>query len=443
LDFHEQLARRTRVTSFRLPAAIPLRAPLALALAGALAVAGWYATAQLAPGDRGVPPIDSSSNLEVTGVKVDIAGRTADEARTAGWREAQRRGWKILWARAHGLSPDAAPALPDGTLDSIVSSIEVEREQIGTHRYIATLGLLFDRGLAGAYLGGENGGPRSSPMLVIPVQFQAGTEQTFEERTPWQRAWARFRAGASAVDYVRPVGSGADPILLHWGQARRPGRIWWRMLLDQYGASDVVVPEVHLRRLFPGGPISGLFVARHGPDGGVLGSFTLNAPNPAGLDAMLDEGVKGVDALYVRSLSTGALAPDPTLTIEEPAVPFDDMIANNAEDPLATIIDQQVATPVTFQIQAADGAELDQALAAIRSVPGASPPAVVSLVIGGQSSVSSSFTGDIGQLSAALAARGWRAEGSGTELRLRKGAPIAPPSPAMPPSPPPPAGARP
>ena len=157
----------TSLTLSQLPRRWPMLAAAAL-LAGA---GGWYALAQLAPGDRGVPPIDSSSNYEVTGVTVDVAGKSADEARTAAWRMAQRKGWKILWARLHGASPDAAPGLPDSTLDSIVAGIEVESEQVGPHRYIASLGLLFDRGRTGSYVGGSDGqAPRSAPMLVIPIQ---------------------------------------------------------------------------------------------------------------------------------------------------------------------------------------------------------------------------------------------------------------------------------
>ena len=44
-----------------------------------------------------------------------------------------------------------------GTLDQIVSSINVEHEQIGPNRYIANLGILFDRARAAQFLGVEGG----------------------------------------------------------------------------------------------------------------------------------------------------------------------------------------------------------------------------------------------------------------------------------------------
>lgn len=405
------------------------RRPLALGLAvAALGAGGWLAVAQLAPGERGVPPIDSSSNLEVTGVRVDMAGRSAQEARQAGWREAQRRAWKTLWARAHGTSPDAAPALPDGALDGMVAGIEIEQEQIGPHRYIASLGVLFDRGRANGYLGGGGEGPRSSPMLVIPVEFSAGGARSFEARTEWQKAWARFRAGASPVDYVRPVGTGADPLLLQIGQARRPGRFWWRTLLDQYGASDVVIPEVFLERRYPGGPVVARFVALHGPDATPLGGFALIAPDSEALPALLDEGVRRIDALYVAALRAGALTPDPSLTIEEAAPPpGDDLIAADGDDPLAAIVDQPVsgtaATSFTLQVATPDAAAVDQILGALRGMPGASGATVSSMALGGTSLVSLDFSGDAAALRAALAPRGWRVEGDGTTLRVVRAAP--------------------
>ena len=414
--------------------------PPVLVAALLAAGAGFYAYAQLAPGDRGVPPIDSSSSYEVTGVQVDIAGRTADEARTAAWREAQRKGWKLLWARMHGASPDQAPGLPDSTLDSVVAGIEVESEQVGPHRYIATLGLLFDRARTGELVGGGTSTPRSAPMLVIPIQYGGGAEQSFESRTSWQKAWARFRTGTSAVDYVRPVGTGADPVLLNLGQSRRPGRIWWRMLLDQYGASDVVVPEVYLERRYPGGPVAARFVARHGPDGEVLGTFTLVASSTGGLDHMLDEGVKQIDALYVEALGRGALKPDPSLSIEEPETPTADLIPDEAGDPLAAIVeDVSTAQPsqLTVQVETADVASLDQAQAALRAVTGVGQATVASLALGGTSLLSVEYAGDIGVLKSALAARGWKLEGEGATLHMRKGGASATPAPAT--SPPAPA----
>ena len=113
-------------------------------------------------GERGILPIDSTGTLEITGIKVDVGGKDAETARYAGWRMAQREGFKALWAKTNKRPISQAPNLSDLTLDGLVSSIVVEQEQIGPNRYIATLGVLFDRARAGELLAcrGRSAGPR-------------------------------------------------------------------------------------------------------------------------------------------------------------------------------------------------------------------------------------------------------------------------------------------
>jgi hypothetical protein len=126
----------------------------AAALAGAAVV-----RAQIEGGARGAAPVDSSSSFEVNGIRVDVSANTADAARLAGWRLAQRKGWALLSQRLTG----SAQTLPDGTLDSLSSGIVVEQELIGPNRYIARLGVLFDRERAGSILGVATQTLRSPP----------------------------------------------------------------------------------------------------------------------------------------------------------------------------------------------------------------------------------------------------------------------------------------
>ena len=403
--------------------------PLLLLLLAILGL-GAIVYAQLEPGERGVAPIDSSGSYEVGGISVDVAGKTADEARIGGWREAQRKGWKMLWARVNGQPVSAAPGLPDSTLDSIVGGIVVEDEQIGTSRYIARLGVLFDRARAGQLLGVRGQTMRSPPMLVIPVQWSGSTPQTFETRTEWQKAWARFRSGGSPIDYVRPSGTGSDPLLLNVAQARRPGRTWWRMLLDQYGAADIVVPEVTLNRLWPGGPVLARFVARHGPDGHVIETFSLSAPNGDALPAMLDEGVRRIDEAYSRALQDGRLRPDPSLVIEEPEAPLDEQLTTDEAVAEVALLD---AASFTIQVDTPDAASVGAAESALRAVPGVRSASTVSLALGGVSVMRVAYGGDIGGLRLALAARGWRVEDVGGALRIRRQA-APPPAQPQPPA---------
>src|SRR4051794_5690797 len=399
--------------------------PLMLLVAVAGVGGGLYA--QLETGERGELPLDSSNTLEIGGIHVDVGGADAQSARYAGWRIAQRQGFRMLWAKMHGASVAEAPSLPDGTLDQIVSSINVEREQIGPNRYIADLGVQFDRARAAPFLGVEGGQVvRSAPMLLIPILVSGGTATTVELRNAWQRTWAQFRTSQSPIDYVRISGMGADPLLINAAQTSRPGRGWWRSLLEMYGASDVLVAEVQLQRLYPGGPARGRFIARHGPDNEIVGGFTLTATNGEGIPAMLAEGAQRIDQLYAQALAAGRLTRDPSLNLPPPPV-------------LPTL--PEVKAPVnlfnSFQIQVS-GKNVNFynfAMAHLRTVPGVQSATPQQINPGGISYILVQYKGDISQLAAALAARGWVVEAGGSVVKIRSDAdkpPALPPPPVQP-----------
>ena len=409
-------------------AALPFRIPHYIAIALLLALFGagaFMVRAQLEGGDRGIPPIDSSSSYEVGGITVDVVAKNAEQARQAGWRLAQRKGWQMLWSRMNG-GRAGAPQLSDGALGAIVAGIIVEHEQISERRYIARLGVLFDRSRAGQLLGGEGKSLRSPPMLVIPIQVTGATPTTFEVRNPWQAAWARFRTGNSPVDYVRPAGNGTDPLLLNIGQSRRPGRGWWRMLLDQYGAADVLIPEVLLHRSWPGGPVTATFFARHGPDHKLLDSFTLTTANGDrdGLAVLLDKGVERIDAVYVQALRSGRLAADPSLELEEEEPLPEDALT--LEEVIAEAVSEIGLSTFTIQVDTPDPASLSLAETAVRTIPGVRSSTTTSLALGGFSVIRVSFVGSIDQLRAGLVANGWAVEAGADTLRIRRAA--APPA---------------
>lgn len=384
--------------------------------------------AQIEGDNRGVAPIDSSGSFEVGGIQVDVRAKTADAARLDGWRLAQREGWKQLWAKMHG-GQGGAPGLSDSALDGIVAGIVVEREQIGPNRYVATLGVLFDRARAGQILGVTGLVSRSAPMLVIPVQWSGGTPYVFEQRTEWQKAWARFRTGSSPIDYVRVSGTGSDPLLLNFGQTQRPGRIWWRTILDQYGAADVLIPQVRIQRSYPGGPVTAVFSARHGPDNKLISTFALSVDSSDKIPAMLDEGVRRMDKLYADALAMGLLRPDPSL-IETPQV--DESALENAleTDVTETVSDNTTNTvpepagaavaSFTVQVDTPDAGAVGAIEGALRGVPGIRGATTTSLALGGVSVMSVSFAGDKAALTAALTARGFKVSEAGGALRISR-----------------------
>ena len=392
--------------------------------------------AQMESGERGILPIDSSGTLEITGIEVDASGADAQSARLAGWRIAQREGFKALWAKTNKRPIAQAPTLPDSVLDGLVSSIVVEREQIGPTRYIATLGVLFDRARSAQLLGLGGEMRRSVPMLLIPVLETAGADMTVELRNPWQRAWAEFRTSQSPIDYVRVTGLGIDPLLVNAAQVDRPGRGWWRNIVDLYGASDVVVAEVQLHRLYPGGPAFARFIGYHGPDREPIGNFTLRARDSGDLPRMMREGVQRMDQLFTAALQAGRLVRDPTLDIPEPPPPPpEEIFEEEVTDRPAPRPDAGRVWTYQVQIVSPDVTVYNFAMAHLRTSPGVEQVAPVSIFPGAVSYVNVTYRGDLGNLRAALTARGWNVTQSGAVLRMSSGG-QRPPS--LPPPPPPP-----
>lgn len=404
---------------------------LVLAVVG-ISVAVW---AQIDGTNRGIAPINSSNDLVVSDIRVDVTGTSAEDARDKGWQEAQRKGWAALFRQVNNGA--IAPGLSDSALNGIVSAIIVEQEQIGPRRYVATLGIQFDRARAGQILGISGRIFRSPPFLVLPMVYEGGIAQSFETRSEWQRAWAEFRTADSSIDYVRTRGDGLDLLLLNPGQSGRRDRSWWRAILDQYGASDVLIPAVRVERQWPGGPVIGYFTARYGPDNDLISSFRLTARSPREVRAMMIEGVRRIDALYIQALASGILRTDPSLIIEAP-VPVEEIEAPAATedagsaDPAAGEdgADRPVDAPVapvqadaeTFSIQVAtpDATAVTGAESALRGVNGVESANANSVAIGGVSVMRVRYRGDSAAFRAALAAAGWQVSGSGDTLRISR-----------------------
>jgi hypothetical protein len=373
--------------------------------------------------DPDVPTaIGGGGGLVIGGVDVDVGGKTAIDARLNGWREAQRLAWPALWSRMSGLAASTAPRLPDSSLDSMVSAIEVEREQIGPDRYVARLAVVFDRARASSYLGNYALLASSPPFLVIPVLQDAGTRMAHESGSPWLAAWARLRAGETPIDYVRIQPTPGDVILLNAWQAERRHIFLWRALIDRYQVADVVIPELILERRYAGGPVTGTLIVRFGPGGREIGRVRLvnRGGDVAGL---MDTAVREADKLYVAALRAGNLLPDPTLlTPDVPATAVEDTgpeIGGGFEGTGGFTV--RVTTP--------DDATLQAIQALIAGTPGVAGVRLQSLVLGGESVLEVVADVPRDELRYALDARGLRLENGVIRRKVAADAALAPPTP--------------
>jgi len=420
---------RARIAPVKIVIAVVI---LALAVLGA-----WRLVAQV-EGDRGIAPLASTGDFEVGGIKVNTTGKDAIEARENGWKEAQRKAWDVLYARTH--DGEKAPELSDSRLQSMISAVVVEKEEIGPRRYIASLGIIFDRARTGEIFGTTASRARSAPQLTIPIVYQGGVGQLYEVRTEWQRAWAEHRNADSPIDYVRPYGGGGESLLLNAGQMGRRSRTWWRVILDEFGAANVIFPVAHLERQWPGGPVEGTFTARYGADNEYLGSFTMTAKSEEALPEMLARAVVRLNTLYAQALADGKLGTDDTLDVEQGGIDSDLLAAltaavneeaggDTAPETAAPTTSEPAPSPlqtavpaisIAVQIATPDPAAFDAALRALNSVPGVNSTTTSSLAIGGTSVLQVAFSGDIGALAGALRSRGWQVTQGPDALRISR-----------------------
>ncbi|MEM8825654.1 MAG: hypothetical protein AAGD40_01835 [Pseudomonadota bacterium] len=380
---------------------------LVILVVGALRAQEGAADAETAAPDE---PAAAGAAFAVEGIPLDVKADTVLEARDAAFREAPRQAWPRLWSRLTGRDVDDAPILGDAALDAMIDSIEVETERFGNGRYIARLGVIFDRVRAGRRLPPGARVLQSQPLLLVPILTDAGATSTLDPDTGWFQAWQDFSSGSSVIDYVRPQGTAGDRILLGGWTARRDDRAAWRLALARYEANNVLTAEARLDRSYPGGPILATFAARHGPAGVELERFTMRAEGPADLPTLFADAVKRMDAIYARALQDGTLQADEALSlalapIAAPAPEIDD----GSGAPRTLIANVLTPDPVSW---GGIAERLDQ-------VPIIDRIVLESFALGGTSEVGIVYRGSYEALRLALDQRGLRLEPGEAGLRLR------------------------
>jgi hypothetical protein len=199
------------------------------------------------------------------------------------------------------------------------------------------------------------------------------------------------------------------------------------------------MPVARLERQWPGGPVTGTFTARYGPDSTYIDSFTLVAKDEKDVPRMLNEALVRIDQIYAGALYRGLLRPDPTLVADQSA--FQAALrklqaaaakeAAEAGPPPAAIpspgtapgtAPTAAATVSSYVVQFAspDAAAVDAALASARGVPGVQGAATTSIAIGGTSVMRVTATGSLEELASALRARGWQVSVGTNALSIRR-----------------------
>ena len=377
-----------------------------------------FAAAPLAAQDAG-----GGASYVIGGIAVDTSAKTTYDARLAGYRIARAKAWPILWERLTGGSASSAPRLGDNVIEQMVAGIEIQGEKFSTTRYIATLGVVFDRARAAAHFDGTAGAVHSGPMLLLPIFSDGGTRTLYQARTPWVAAWARFSEGLSPIDYILASGSAGDNVLLTSYQTARGDRPLWRNILNRFGSTDVLIAEVRVVRDYPGGPVAATFIARHGPDATELGRFALRTSAENGLDAMLDAGVRQVDLIYSQALREGRLVSEPDLTAElEPILSLSPDIVSGGGFVTSGGTEAEVETP--------DAKALSEIEALLRSTPTVTGVSLTSLSLGGTSRLVIGHSGTIEMLRYQLDQKGLRLVTTPTGELLRRRRPTDPRVPA-------------
>src|SRR3546814_19963785 len=77
--------------------------------------------------------------------------------------------------------------------------------------------------------------------------------------------------------------------------------------------TDTLFPYTTLFRSedgYPGGPITGHFAARFGPDDKLIATFTMTGPSARALPDMMEKAVARMDRIYTDALAAGVLRTD-------------------------------------------------------------------------------------------------------------------------------------
>jgi hypothetical protein len=229
------------------PAGAGARRPLAGALLAVLLLLfGAGASAQTTPAPAGNDPYTTTVTVDAT---ADNVVHARDKARLDGQRNALAQ---VIDNLAGGPGKAKLPNLTDNQITDMVVSFAVANERMTTVRYTADYTYHFrpadvQRVLAKAGVSAPTtpaaaGGGK--PALVLPI-YQMGTQFIlWDDPNPWRDAWAA-RTGSDPL--MLPLGDVTDLSVIDADKAREGDGDALTAIGKKYGTDDVLVAVAALR----------------------------------------------------------------------------------------------------------------------------------------------------------------------------------------------------
>jgi hypothetical protein len=150
----------------------------------------------------------------VNGIAVDVTAENAVLARETAVTEAQVTGLRELLERLTLPSHySRLPVVGSETATSLVTSYQVEEENVAATRYVAEMAVTYDAEGVQNILEGT-GVPivvdLPPPLLVVPALNADGGLAVFDGVSAWRDAWARESGRNTLLDIVLPLGDLTD-----------------------------------------------------------------------------------------------------------------------------------------------------------------------------------------------------------------------------------------
>ena len=205
------------------------------------------------------------------------------------------------------------PVLPPEQVDALVSSVDIQQEQVTATAYTGQLAISFLPSGIAQVLKARNipyTDQISPPLIIVPVYERAGARQLWETPNAWDSAW-RARVGAQGlVTTTMARGDPSEQLVISADQAVGGDSARIQALAQNYDARGAIVALAKFRidprngqpsleasltgyGLAPAGPLNRTFVGSSGLTGGAdKATDDLAVAAAAGLSEMLAEAWK-------------------------------------------------------------------------------------------------------------------------------------------------------